>query len=390
MANSAPIPPTPARDDAESSASSRPLDARFEAGETTLDDKLAFEVEIACYQQMKALIRVMRARIDERLDIVEPKAEGEPPEPVHIVFLDNALRAAFDIASTVEVQLSTLKGSYAGAAETANGALRALLAPVPTTIRRLHEFSALPELASVGAVAPSAAMDAAVALIGALRTDTRYSGRQVVVPDYAFALALARAWDDSAVVQFHYPTLFAPPTKKRKELMEDVVKALDAVLQERKTASEAVSSLMARVSQLGAATPEFLAAKPSLDTARDQFDAAETVFEAVSSQLSKADERSGLTQLQLLERAAFVATIAKEAPKRTFYLFAQVVSAGGAFRIVRNFFRSLVKADGLEHAGGCVVTFGLFDEDGRLRASDTIGSRSSYTDSLPPLDVLEG
>jgi hypothetical protein len=236
-------------------------------------------------------------------------------------------------------------------------------------------------------LAPTVVADAAVALLGALKTDTRYFGRQVVIPEQAFALALAHEWEGSPAVRFHYPTLFVPPTAARNNVMREFVRALDAVVEQRKVASQALSRLLARVSQLPAADTNLVAGKALLDTARDQFHAAEAVFDDFSSKLTKADDKTGLTQLQLLERAAFVKSIADRAPGHTFYLFAQVVSAGGAFRTWKNFLTMLLWGDGLEHTGGCLITFGLFDDEGTLVASDTIGRRSDYTDSRSGIRV---
>jgi hypothetical protein len=148
-----------------------------------------------------------------------------------------------------------------------------------------------------------------------------------------------------------------------------------------------LSNLLARVSQLDPDDEKFPAVKAMLDSARDQFAAAEAVFEDLSTKLMKADDKTGLTQFQLFERAAFVKSIGRKAVGRTFYLFAQVCSAGGAFRISKNLLRMLFWGDALEHAGGCVVAFGLFNDEGRLVASDTLGSRSSYADSRPPISV---
>lgn len=387
---SMPIPPAGAgtATTANSTLTAPSVKLTLEPGETTIDDKLAFEVDLACYAEMERQTAAVRRQIDARLKLGTGAASAGP---VHLFFLDSALRSALDISATIELQLANLKQAYAGAEASAQAALAAIKAPAPgpelesVAPRPDRSFSVFSDLVGTTAIA-----DAAVALIGALRTDTRYFGRQVIIPEQAFALALAHEWESSEKVQFHYPTLFLPATFQAGDMMRDLVNAFDAAVEKRNAASRALSSLLARVSQLGSGTPEFLAAKPSLDTARDQFEAAEAVFDQVSTQLTKSDETTGLTQLQLLERAAFVKTIAKEAKEangKVFYLFAQVVTAGGAFRITKNFFRMLFGRDGLEHAGGCIVTFGLFDDAGRLVASNTIGGRSAYQDSRPALQL---
>lgn len=353
----------------------------MEAGETRIDDKVAIEVELAAYAELQRLTATIRCSVEKCLNGSEVNLDRKKFGQAHLVFLDDALRSALDLAAGIELQLKNLGEAYKGAANTADGGLDPFPAPKkPFGVPQVRSFSILKSLS-----VPTAAADAAVALIGALRTDTRYSGRQVVIPEQAFALALAHEWEGSESVQFHYPTLFIPPTAERSKLMQEFVQAFDGVLEERRLASQKLSSLLAFVSGLQNGDALFPPAKASLDAARDQFQAAEAVFSDLSANLAKADDRTGLTQLQLLERAAFVRMVGAAKRGRTYYLFAQVVSAGGAFRVARNLFRMLFWSDGLEHCGGCVVTYGLFSEEGQLLASSTIGGRSGYEGSRAAL-----
>lgn len=358
--DSAPIPPVPPQ---------AAVRLNVEPGETTIDDKLTFDVELACYEQLHRLTAEMKERLTPRM-----AGNGR----AQLFFLDEALRTALSIAPVVEIEINSLKQAYAGAAATAQEGLSVLTGERPSADRRSREFEFLESMAG-----PAAVADAAVALLGALRADTRYSGRQVTVPEQAFALTLAHEWESSETVDFHYPTLFVPETPRGKRLVNELVQAFDAALEERKAASQALASLQVRFGQLDAADPKFPAVKAAFDSSRDQFQAAEAVFEDLSGKLTKAEPKTGLTQLQLLERAAFVKSISAEAPGRTFYLFAQVVSAGGAFRTVKNLLRTLFWGDGLTHSGGCVVAYGLFNDGGKLVAADTMGRRSEYLDSRP-------
>jgi len=385
-----PIPPTPPQKPAETAPKTS---SALDPGQTAIDDKVAIEVELACYQELHVLAAEIRRRVERKLPsdpgpsgrdsgfVTAMVSEARSDTRVHLFFLDQTLRFALDIASTLKLQLKNLRDAYEGAANTASAGLHELEARQDETKREKRErgpffTSRMPMLPSVG--------EAAVALLGALKSDTRYVGRQVVIPEQAFALTLAHEWEDSPTVSFHYPTLFVPPTDRRDDLMEDFIAAFDAVVDERKTAAKALSTLLSAVSRMKPDAERFPAAKAALDSARDQFQAAEAVFENVSSKLTTADEKTGLTQLQLVQRAAFVDSISRAATGRTFYLFAQAVSAGGAFRISRNILRMLFWGDGLEHSGGCIVTFALFNDVGDLRAADTIGTRSSYTNSRPP------
>jgi hypothetical protein len=367
----APIPPIPQqKGDASGSSASPASQLKVDAGQVEIDDKLSFEVEIACHQELHLLAKEVRRHLDAFL-----QGTGR----AQLFFLDNALRTALEISMVVQIQLVNLKQAYQGAADTAN---TGLVAPPAPAARRTRTFTAMTELA-----APAGVADAAVALLGALRTDSRFFGRQVVIPEQAFALVLAHEWEGHSNTDFHYPTLFVPPTTARSSLLKDFVQALDSALEERKLAAQSISKLLAQTSRMQPTDPQFPDSKASLDSARDQFQAAESVFADLSNKLSRADEKTGLTQLQLLERAAFVRSIADQAKGRTFYLFAQVVSAGGAFRVKRNLLRTLFWGNAVSHAGGCLVTYGLFDDSGKLLASNTIGSRSDYINSVTKLKV---
>ena len=376
-----PVPPEPAKPASETKSSLAAGLKGLQAGETTIDDTLAFEVELASYAELGALTKVLKARLDNYLRVPAAAKDGAASEPCHLFFVDNALRLALDTSAALEAQLNNLEEAY----RAVTLAAMAALAPPPGFADRLDSQRAGEEFVALPGFVPAA--QAAIALLGALRTDTRYAGRQVTIPEHAFALALGHEWEASRTVHFHYPSLFVPPTAGRAPLMQRFVTQMDAAVKARSAASEAVTKLLLHVSRMNAASPEFAAAKATLDSIRDQFSAAEAVFESVSSKLSKVDDKTGLNQLQLLERAGFVASIAAQAKDRTFYLFAQVVSAGGAFRISKNLLRTLFWGDALEHAGGCLITYGLFNADGRLLASDTIGSRSTYMDSRPAITV---
>ncbi len=382
VATTPPIPPIPQQQARDGAGSGSIRSLTFDPGDTSIDDKVTFEVELAAHAVMRLVAGRIKARLQPRLPKRDPAAT--PPAVIHLFYLDQALRLAIDILDTVEIQLRNLADAYTGAAATARGGLAlaapASAAPAPA-VAAARTFSVFPSLAAAPVVA-----DAAVALLAALKTDTRYFGRQVVIAEQAFVLALAHQWEDEEGVEFHYPTLFAPPASSNESLRE-FVRALDTAVAQRKQAQQDISALLARIGQLQPTDPNFGPANGTLAAARDAFQAAEASFDDLSNKLTKSDEHTGLTQLQLLQRGAFVRTIASSAKGCTFYLFAQVVSAGGAFRITKNFLRSLFGAEALEHTGGCIVTYGLFGDDGRLVTSDTMGMKSAYLNSRPEMVV---
>lgn len=376
----APVPPVPPQQSSADPSKPR-VDLHLQANETTVDDKLAFEVELASYGEMRDLARTLKERLAHLLDHNHGTS--------HVFFLDDALRMALDLAPSIELQIKKLRDAFAAAEGAARSGLDLLTptpppAPSPLAVPRMPTAAPAVIPAAIPAIAIAAApviADAAVALIGALRADTRYTGRQVVIPEHAFALALGHQWEGSKTVEFHYPTLFVPHTAATTNVLARFAAGIDAAVAARSAAAHAVSDLLARVSVLNPTDVRFPAAKAALDAARDQLQAAEAVFEDTSVKMTRADETTGLTRLQLLVRAAFVTAIAQAAEGRTFYLFAQVVAAGGGFRTEKTVLRN----DSAQHAGGCAATYGLFTDGGCLIASDTVGRRSAYQDSKPAI-----
>jgi hypothetical protein len=389
-----PVPPVPAKDKATAGDAAKPAATaklELDPGETTIDDQMAIEVELAAYDQLHVLAAEIRRRVDRRIVRAGAEAGGK----AHVFYLDDALRQALDLSSVLALQLDNLEAAYDGVTASATPPSPAPRVPRIQVPKGGGNFAAkclgLEVTSLIGGVAGlagvanpvSAAADAAVALLGAMRADTRYAGRQVTVPQHAFALVLARQWEESAEVEFHYPTLFSPPSTGGTGAMRAFVDAMDAVVAARKAAARALAALLGRLSRMKQEDHDYAGVKAELDAARDQFQAADVVFEELSSKLSKADPATGLTQMQLLERAADVKAIEAEAPEATYFLYAQVVSARGAFRISRNVFQMLFWRDGLKHAGGGIAAFGLFDDAGHLLMGDTIGRRCGYVDSRP-------
>jgi hypothetical protein len=351
--------------------------SKLEAGTTTIDDKLTFEVELECYQQLHEVTKAVAEAINEHL-------EPESTEP-HVFFLDEALRKGLGLRDTVDLQLTNLAKAYKTSRQTAEAAR----APAA----RASLDSADVEKATTETVGPAtvaAGFNAAASILNSLMSDTRYSGRQVVVPEQALALALAHCWEGTKVV-FHYPTLFSHTSSRDHSAMQRFIQRFNTVTEARSKAAAALARLLAEVSGVASTSPAFSLAKARLDTARDQFQSAEAVFDELNARLSEPDEKTGLSHFELIQRAAFMQSVSgggsEERPVRTFLVFAQVISAGGAFRVESNFFTRLWGSDGLRHAGGCVVAFAFFDLAGRLLASNVMGQRSPYRDSRPRLSV---
>ena len=67
-----------------------------------------------------------------------------------------------------------------------------------------------------------------------------------------------------------------------------------------------------------------------MESARDASQSAEAVREEFQRNMTKADERTGLSRVQLLERADYVQRMLTAEGDETYFLFAQVVAAGGS------------------------------------------------------------
>src|SRR5687767_3252752 len=140
-----PVPPEPAKPASETKSSLAAGLKGLQAGETTIDDTLAFEVELASYAELGALTKVLKARLDNYLRVPAAAKDGAASEPCHLFFVDNALRLALDTSAALEAQLNNLEEAY----RAVTLAAMAALAPPPGFADRLdsqragEEFVAL-------------------------------------------------------------------------------------------------------------------------------------------------------------------------------------------------------------------------------------------------------
>lgn len=335
-------------------------------GTAAADGRLAFDVEIGSYAELDRVCQRISEEIAPLLNI-----EGG----VHVFYLDNALREALDLRPLVETQLRNLQESYRGVADAARQGLAGYGQPADLPAPRVRLMEVFPALAAAPAV-----IDSAVDLLGMLREDVRYTGRPATISPPAFALALARHIQKHNRVRFHYPTLFLPLGAGDPKVLQELIRGMDTVIEQRKLASTQIERLAARLIPGKSDDASFADAKSALDAARDAFQAAEAVREDYQANMTKADEQTGLSRVQLLERSGYVGRIVTESPQSCYFLFAQVVASGGAYRTTSGLVAGLT-GHKLRHSAGVVVTFAMFLRDGTLVTSRTLGSRSPYKSS---------
>ena len=122
-----------------------------------------------------------------------------------------------------------------------------------------------------------------------------------------------------------------------------------------------------------------------MDSARDAFQSAEAVREEFQRNMTKADERTGLSRVQLLERAGYVQRMLTAEGDEAYFLFAQVVAAGGSIATSTGLL-SWLFGRRVRRASGVAVVWALFSSDGTLVRSGLRGSsRPKYVNAMREL-----
>jgi hypothetical protein len=87
-------------------------------------------------------------------------------------------------------------------------------------------------------------------------------------------------------------------------------------------------------------------------------------FTELQNSMSKVEEKSGLSRFARLVRASEIL-----GRKEAAFLYASVVSAGGAYRVSRNLLQTMFWKGNWSFSGGCIVWYTLFGADGTILAS---------------------
>ncbi|MBS1873396.1 MAG: hypothetical protein JSU00_09275 [Acidobacteria bacterium] len=334
-----PIPPVAADESARSRAVG--IDAP-ESGVTTADDKMRFEVDLLVRRALGDACAEIRKRVDT--------ARGAGP--AQLIFLDAATLPCFDVAAAFEAQAANLERAFGDAARQAGGGDENASFTLP--------------------VAAGAA--AAVSLVKLFQSDTAYLGRKVEIQPRTLALELAHAWEGAQGVTVVLPEFSLIPEPMPAAIQE----RLDAVMNARRAAFLAIHKLADSLRTLKAGEPDYAAASYALNSAKHQFESADSILRPLSGKMTTPDPKSGVTPLGLVIRAARFRELAARGDVATYYLYVEA-AAGGSYRTVKNFFRALAWADGLDASGGVLASYGLFANDGRLLASGTASAGRGFT-----------
>ena len=332
-------------------------------GVTTVDAGMLFEVECAAYESVGAAARAIRERVSKTLGSGKATLIFLHRPPGELV---GAYRAFLD-------QVGNLKQSFTSAEALAAEALKEF--DVQASLRRPR---ILAENAPGGGPADlSGALAGAFSLLGLLRADVAFSGRKAEVHPLALALELARQWEERAEVTFT-DLRFFPPLGDDGEVTwrETILMPIDETVAARQDAFRAIHLLAKQYSALKEGDPKAIPARMALDSARHHFEQSDQLLRALQHRLNSADERDGLSLLQALRIGAMIQ--GGRLPESSWFLYAQVFSAGGSFRTVRHLLRLLFFGDGAQYSGGVIVGFALCDRGGVLRRSGTLSRRTPF------------
>jgi hypothetical protein len=398
MANNPIIPPTPAAtgrgvtDTAESArsrsdpgvtAASKP--ERLQ-GLTTIDDKVFLECEMLAY----ASIEIIAGKIAAEMEAVTRPATDIGPVTVAetraiatgprlVILVDDELLAALRLFASLKLQLSLFEKGFGGVAAT------------PTETPRMA-FAA-PALALAGV---TAAVEGVVDLLGLFRQDTQFSGRAVSIQETALYLELAHALRAKSF-EVRYPRLLTYKASVDPQPSQTILtKLFERVFDARKQAVQRLRPLLQTVATLerdilerrrefekadatreSTLTVEIQKLEAQLADARKNLDPDLVLFENTDTQwnelqkgLSRADQASALTPMQVVARAADV--LALFTPASAAYIcYAKAIVAGGTMRIRRNLLQTIFHGETLEFSGGAVVSYALFDPTARVLVART-------------------
>jgi hypothetical protein len=321
---------------------------------------------------------------------------------LQIVYLDRMLRGGLDLLGATSSQLQNLTGAFRSAARIAQEGLdqywRARTpGPAATNVR---EVTAQPDNPAAATPFVLSGAQSALNLLGLLATESHYYGRSVTIEEEPFLLELSAQLRELPNVTVYHPALFTPWSEKASFEMPFAIQAdFDAVMAARNHALRPVKRLLMESAALKPDDPLYLEMRFASDQSREQYEAADALLRELNTRLSTRDDAIGATGFQMMVRAAAMVKIFAQEDKLTYLLFARMEAAGGAYRVVRSLARLVFGGDGIDYAAGVIVSFGLFDLDGRLLESGILTCRNTFRsvekpefwrDVLPPVLMLIG
>lgn len=346
-------------------------------GTTTIDDKMAVEVQIVTHRA----IGEVAGAIAERVALHVGQAKAGPsstlgsspntstktaetrPTPVVVILDQEARRLLLEFRAVAGV-VGNLLYRYADLdkqwAEKPGDAVPASIATAGVALQQ------------------------ALGLLSFFRQDTSYFGREVKTSEFTLHSLIAGRIGSRATVLW--------PTRMSWELGSGAVRPLptglplDELATLRATVARRLAEHAGQLAKLTTAIAELEAAikksggseaeKKELQGLRSKkadLDAKAPLVEAYGSLLKSTDEAlislsktSVGEQVSLVERlqsAAWLLGRIEEAKgKGAFFLTSEAVVSGGSYRTRKNLFTTLFTGDLLSYSGGAAVSFVLFDQ----------------------------
>jgi hypothetical protein len=312
----------------------KPIDAK-----TTVDANVVFEAHVLAYR----MLRRVAGRIADHV-------HGKLPEDRALLIHTDTDMTALTAFRTFVAQVSELGSAYDA------------LAPKEQPPNAQFLFAA------VGVVAATATIKTVVDLVALLRTERNISGVAVTIEDMALISevggALARN-DRKVFVTQLYPLPVDGGAIERR---------LDGLRRQAVAAAERVDALESPTEKT--TSRERL---QQLDVIRKGYENLFTNLPSSAPAFPLAigvPDPGGNAVTTLVRGAGVDALLSREPGSSVLYL--KVLKAGGSNETKRNLVRSK-----LEHSGGVVVNYILFDEDGSILSSSTADVYSGEMEIVP-------
>ncbi|TGE00744.1 hypothetical protein [Methylobacterium nonmethylotrophicum] len=311
------------------------------SGETTIDEKMDFEVVALTLDAVRRIAGVIADRVKAKVGRIEP--------PAPVVLADESL-----VSRMAEWQVIAAR---IGAVEEG---IEALLLPVEPP--DAHEEGLV---ASLGQA--TSAVEAVAKLLSFFKAEARYSGRTVELPAAALYPALAGRLAEAGIE----PVLVeaARPLGAGAATGRDLIGRLERLLRLR----EQLAAFLPDADEAGAdrdggdaKAGQAEGAEPNPDD--PEREARQRGVTRITSLIGAVDAimtdlgsgAEGGHRIAQIQAASAVTCLVQDAPA-AYLLSAQIIKAGGHYRIRKHLFTTLFTGDQLYYGGGAAISFTLTD-----------------------------
>lgn len=300
------------------------------SGETTVDDKMDFEVVALTLDAVRRIADVIANHVYAKVGRTDP--------PAHVVLADGSLVARLAEWQAIAARIGAVEEG-----------IEDMLLPVEP--QDAHD-EGLAGILGQG----TSAVEAVAKLLSFFKAETRYSGRAVELPAAALYPALA----GRLVAVGIEPVLVeaAQPLGPGAATGRDLIGRLERLLRLR----EQIAAFLPDADEPG---PAEAARRNPDDPERESRQRGVTriqsligAVDAIMTDLGGGSE-SGHRVAQI-QAASAVACLVQDAPA-AYLLTAQIIKAGGHYRTRKHLFTTLFTGDQLHCSGGAAISFTLTD-----------------------------